>query len=129
MRTDYRPTSLPAPRVSEMPVISATELKNATADVFEQVAAHRSVAITRHNKPRAILLSIEQYETLTGQHHDWLKDIYAEYQEMFDKMQKPEQRAGAERAFNATPEELAGTAVRAAAQEKARQQAEAQNAQ
>ena len=39
MSTSYQNSSTPAPRVAEMPTISATELKNATADVFEQVAA------------------------------------------------------------------------------------------
>ncbi|MEX1009718.1 MAG: type II toxin-antitoxin system Phd/YefM family antitoxin, partial [Chthoniobacterales bacterium] len=76
MSTKYPTTSMPAPRVSEMPTISATELKNATADVFEQVTARRAVAVTRHEKPRAVLLSIEQYEALTGERPDWLEDLH-----------------------------------------------------
>jgi prevent-host-death family protein len=121
MSTSYNTPSTPAPRVAEMPTISATELKNATADVFEQVAARRAVAITRHEKPRAVLLSVEQYEALTGQQNpDWLEKLHEEYRGLLDRMQGPEQRAAAERAFNATPEELGEAAVWAAQQKTIR---------
>ena len=121
MSTSYNAPSAPAPRVAEMPTISATELKNATADVFEQVAARRAVAITRHEKPRAVLLSVEQYEALTGQQNpDWLEKLHEEYRGLLDRMQGPEQRAAAERAFNATPEELGEAAVWAAQQKTIR---------
>ena len=119
MSTSYHHPSTTSPRVAEMPTISATELKNATADVFEQVASRRAVAITRHDKPRAVLLSVEQYEALTGQQNpDWLEKLHEEYRGMLDRMQGPEQRAAAERAFNATPEELGEAAVWAAQQKK-----------
>jgi prevent-host-death family protein len=119
MSTSYQNPTSPAPRVAEMPTITATELKNTTADVFEQVAARRAVAITRHDKPRAVLLSVEQYEALTGQQNpDWLEKLHEEYRGMLDRMQGPEQRAAAERAFNATPEELGEAAVWAAQQKK-----------
>ena len=121
MSASYNTPSTPAPRVAEMPTISATELKNATADVFEQVASRRAVAITRHEKPRAVLLSVEQYEALTGQQNpDWLEKLHEEYRGLLDRMQGPEQRAAAERAFNATPEELGEAAVWAAQQKTIR---------
>jgi prevent-host-death family protein len=102
-----------------MPTVSATELKNATADVFEQVASRRAVAITRHDKPRAVLLSVEQYEALTGQQNpDWLEKLHDEYRGMLDRMQGPEQRAAAEKLFKATPEELGEAALWAAQQRK-----------
>ena len=117
MSTSYNAPSTPAPRVAEMPTISATELKNATADVFEQVAARRAVAITRHEKPRAVLLSVEQYEALTGQQNpDWLEKLHEEYRGLLDRMQGPKQRAAAEKLFKATPEELGEAAVWAAQQ-------------
>ena len=120
MSTSYKFDHTPAPRIAEMPTISATDLKNATADVFEQVAAKRAVAITRHEKPRAVLLSVEQYEALTGQQNpDWLEKLHEEYRGMLDRMQGPEQRAAAEKLFKATPEEL-GEAALWAAQQKAK---------
>ena len=122
MSTKYPTTSMPAPRVQELPTITATELKNATADVFEQVAAKQAIAITRHEKPRAILLSVEQYEALTGQRPEWLETLHEEYRGMLERMQGPEQRAGAEKLFKATPEEL-GQAALWAAQQKAKSKA------
>lgn len=126
MTVKYTTRPVAAPRISEMPVITATELKNTTADVFDQVASRHAVAITRHDKPRAVLLSIEQYETLTGQHPDWLEELRAKCQDLLERMQSPEQRAGAERAFNATPEELGEAALRGA-QRRARECVTAKN--
>jgi len=117
MSTEYSSSRTPAPRVQELPTITATELKNATADVFEQVAAKQAVAITRHEKPRAVLLSVEQYEALTGQRPDWLEQLHEEYRGMLDRMQGPEQRVIADKLFQATPQELGEAALRAAQQE------------
>jgi prevent-host-death family protein len=122
MSTAYQPPTTTVPRVQELPTITATELKNSTADVFEQVAAKQAIAITRHEKPRAILLSVEQYEALTGQRPEWLEKLREEYRGMLERMQGPEQRAGAEKLFRATPEEL-GQAALWAAQQKAKSKA------
>lgn len=119
MSTVYQSPTTTVPRVQELPTITATELKNATADVFEQVAAKQAIAITRHEKPRAILLSVEQYEALAGQRPEWLEKLHEEYRGMLERMQGPEQRAGAEKLFRATPEEL-GQAALWAAQQKAK---------
>jgi antitoxin Phd len=119
MSTQYPTSNTTAPRVQELPTITATELKNATADVFEQVATKQAVAITRHEKPRAVLLSVEQYEALTGQRPDWLEQLHEEYRGMLDRMQGSEQRAIADKLFQATPEEL-GEAALWAAQQKAK---------
>ena len=103
-----------SPRVQELPTITATELKQSTADVLDQVNAGKAVAITRHDKPRAILLSIEKYLELTGGTGDWLAELHEEYRGMLERMQDPAQKAAAKRAFNATPEELGKAAVAAA---------------
>ncbi len=116
MSTAYQPPTNTVPRIQELPTITATELKNSTADVFEQVAAKQAIAITRHEKPRAILLSVEQYEALTGHRPEWLEKLHEEYRGMLERMQGPEQRAGAEKLFRATPEELGQAALWAARQ-------------
>ena len=119
MSTAYQLPTTTVPRIQELPTITATELKNSTADVFEQVAAKQAIAITRHEKPRAILLSVEQYEALAGQRPEWLEKLHEEYRGMLERMQGPEQRAGAEKLVRATPEEL-GQAALWAAQQKAK---------
>lgn len=101
-----------------MPVVTATQLKSATADVFDLVLREGAVALHRHEKPRGVLLSMEQYEALSDRppdpQPDWLADLTLQCQAMVDEMQSPEQKAAALRAFNATPEELGEAAVRGA---------------
>ena len=116
MSTIYQLPTTTLPRIQELPTITATELKNSTADVFEQVAAKQAIVITRHEKARAILLSVEQYEALAGQRPEWLEKLHEEYRGMLERMQGPEQRAGAEKLFRATPEELGQAALWAARQ-------------
>jgi len=103
-----------SPRLQELPTVTATELKHSTADVLDQVSAGKAVAITRHDKPRAVLISLEQYKELTGNQSGWLEDLQTEYRGMLDRMQEPEQKAAARRAFNATPEKMGKAAVAAA---------------
>jgi prevent-host-death family protein len=91
-------------------------LKNSTADVLDQVAVQGAVAITKHDKPRAVLLSIEHYERLTGAKSNLLNELQAEYRSVQEKMQEPAQKAAAKRLFEATPEELGAAAVWAAQQ-------------
>lgn len=118
MATQYKTSISTPPNVKDMPVVTATQLKSATADVFDLVLREGAVALHRHEKPRGVLLSMEQYEALTGQQPDpqpdWLADLTLQYQAMVDEMQSPEQKAAAIRAFNATPEELGEAAVRGA---------------
>lgn len=118
MSTNYRSDAKPSARVRELPMVTATELKNSTADVIEQVAARRAIAITRHDKPRAVLISIEEYEALTGQDPEWLECLKQKYQGLLDSMQGSEQRAAADKLFQATPEELGAAAVLAAQKKK-----------
>lgn len=103
-----------APRVSELPTVTSTVLKNATADVFDQVAAAGAVAITRHDRPRAVLMTYENYQRLVEPEVPGLDRLREEYQEFFERMQEPAQKEAAKRLFEATPEELGAAAVRGA---------------
>lgn len=111
-------TSQRCPSVREMPPVTATTLKNSTADVLDQVIRKGPVSITRHNKPKAVLMPLELFEQLTGGEEPWLADLRKEYQVMLEEMQDPAQKEGAERAFHATPEELSRVAVEAAQRNK-----------
>jgi antitoxin Phd len=116
MNTRYTLEDHPCPRVQELPTFSATQLKQTTADVLDQVCSGKPVAITRHDKARVVLISVEQYNELTAQKNHVLSELRTEYRAMLDEMQSPEQKAAALRAFNATPEELGAAAVLGAQQ-------------
>ena len=107
----YSPKPSVRSRVQELPIVTATELKNSTADVFDKVSKSGAVAITRHDKARAVLLTVEQYDALTQSDLPDLDDLKREYQHMLDDMQKPEQREAGRQAFNATPEELSAAGL------------------
>lgn len=99
------------PCLADLPKVSATELKNAIAEVFDQVAAKGAVAITRHQKPRAVLLSVEQFEEILRARNEPLDQLGAEFDALLARMQTPEARKGMESAFEATPDRLGQAAV------------------
>lgn len=119
MSNTYATSHSPCPRLQELPTVTATQLKHSTADVLDQVSAGNPVAITRHDKARAVLLSVEQYNVLIAGESSLLAELKTEYRTMLDEMQSPEQKEAAIRAFNATPEELGAAAVKAAQQQVA----------
>lgn len=121
MSITYTTSHSPCPRLQELPTVTATQLKHSTADVLDQVSAGNAVAVTRHDKVRVVLISVEQYNKLTAQESNLLSELRTEYRTMLDEMQSPVQKAAALRAFNATPEELGAAAVLRAQRDDAKQ--------
>jgi len=114
MNKIYTIEDQPCPRVQELPTVTATQLKQSTADVLDQVSAGKPIAVTRHDRARVVMISVEQYNGLVAQESHVLSELRTEYRTMLDDMQSPEQKEAAIRAFNATPEELGAAAVRGA---------------
>ncbi len=98
----------------ELASVSATEAKNEFARVLETAIEKGGVAITRHEAPKAVLLSIDEYNALVGARPDELDDLTSDFDALLAKMQTLEARQGVRRAFEASPEELAKAAVGAA---------------
>jgi prevent-host-death family protein len=93
--------------------VSATEAQNEFGRILDTVAKDRVVVITRHNTPKAVLMSVGQFEALTGE--DTLLDtLTAEFDALLDRMQRPEVRAALREAYHASPEEFGEAAVEAA---------------
>lgn len=118
MAAKNRPAPVRSPRLNELPTVTATELKNSAAAVLDQVAAGGAVAITKHDKPRAVLVPYEDYVAWKSAQADLFESLLEEYRGVLDDMQSPEQKAAAIRAFNATPEELGRAAVEGAKRRK-----------
>jgi antitoxin Phd len=97
--------------------ITATEAQNEFGRILDTVAQDRVVVITRHNKARAVVMSIEKFDALSGAETALLDTLTAEFDELFEQMQTPEASAAMDRAFYASPEEL-GRAAAAAAQRR-----------
>src|SRR4051794_13966496 len=94
--------------------IGATQAKNDFGRLLEKVISGEKVVITKHDVPKAVMISVEQFEALSRPPLAGMDAIRAKYDAMLRDMQTPEQRAAMQKAFNATPEELGRAAVAAA---------------
>lgn len=98
----------------DIPVVAATRLKNEFGAVLEQAVRCGAVAITRHETPKAVLISYEEFQALIRDRTPSLNDLHAEYDVLLARMQTPAAKQGMEAAFNAAPAELGRAAVKAA---------------
>lgn len=94
--------------------ISATEAKNKLGEVLDAVLQGGIVLITKHEAPRAVLLSMEEYGALSGASQSRLETLNGEFDAMLARMQTSKARAGMKAAFAASPKQLGKAAVEAA---------------
>jgi antitoxin Phd len=97
-----------------MPEVTASKAKSAFGEVLERVAATGGVAITRHNVPKAVVISWEEFQSLSRARSESVDSLADQFEGLLASMQGPPARAAMERAFNAPPEELGRAAVEAA---------------
>jgi len=101
----------------DVPSVAATRLKNQFGSILER-AARGAVAITRHDTPKAVLVSYEDFEALVkGQNQD-LAGLDAEFDALLARMQTSKAKKGTAAAFKASPAVLGRAAVKAAARRK-----------
>jgi len=98
----------------DVPAVAATRLKNEFGTVLEQAVRGGAVAITRHDTPKAVLVSYDEFQALVKDRTPSLNDLSAEYDVLLARMQTPKSRKGMQGAFNASPAELGRAAVKAA---------------
>jgi len=99
---------------SQRPSYTATEAKNEFGRVLDQAIQGATVVITKHDAPRAVLISMEKFNALQQAPQLKLDTLGAEFDSVLAKMQSATARAGMQRAFLASPEELGKAAVAAA---------------
>ena len=102
----------------EAVAVSATDAKNEFGRILEKVIQGGRVVITKHDSPKAVLISMEEFNTLSNAHRAELEALSAEFDTLLARMQTPAARAGMKAAFRATPKEL-GRAAAAAARKRA----------
>src|SRR4051812_1185405 len=98
----------------EIPEVAATQAKNPFGDLLDHVAASGAVAIPRHDVPKAVLLSYEEFESLSSMRSETLDALSTKFESLLQRMQTPAARKGMEAAFKATPAALGRAAVKAA---------------
>ncbi len=98
----------------DLPAVAATKAKNEFGAVLDQAVAEGAVAITRHDTPKAVLMSYVEFSSLVHARTRSLDDLTAEFDDLLARMQMPAARKGVDRAFRASPAELGRAAVAAA---------------
>jgi antitoxin Phd len=98
----------------DVPSVPATRFKNEFGAVFEQAAQTGAVAITKHNTPKAVLLSYAEFEALTRAGSPVLNELTDEFDALLERMQTREAKAGVAAAFDASPADLGHAAMQAA---------------
>lgn len=105
--------STPGERIERI-TVTATEAQNEFGRVLDSATQDRVVVITRHNTPRAVLMSIDKFEALSRAGEVVLDTLTGEFDALLERMQAPKSRAAMRQAFQASPEEMGRAAVAAA---------------
>jgi antitoxin Phd len=103
----------------DISTVAATKVKNEFGSILEKTMHSGAVAITRHDTPKAVLLSFAEFESLVKERSRSLDDLNSEFDGLLARMQTPQARKGIEAAFNASPVELERAAVTAAQKQRA----------
>src|SRR5262245_27441308 len=94
-----------------MTTVTATEAKTRFGPLLETAIRGRRVVITKHDAPKAVLLSIAEFEALGGPRQPDLNALSAEFDSLTADLQTPAKRKALKSAFDATPRELGRLAV------------------
>lgn len=98
----------------EISEVAATQAKNTLGELLDRVATSGPVAITRHDVPKAVLLSYEEFESLSRTRSETLEALSTRFDSLLERMQSPTAKQGMEAAFNASPAALGRAAAKAA---------------
>jgi antitoxin Phd len=98
----------------EVSSITATEAKNEFGRALEKVTQGGMVVITKHDTPKAVLISMEKFNSLSRANRVMLDTLSGEFDALLARMQTPAARAGMKAAFDASPRQLGKAAVAAA---------------
>ena len=82
--------------------------------MFEQAARGRPVAITKHDTPKAVLISYDEFRALMAARSPSLGALEAEFDALLEGMQSSASRNAMAAAFDAKPAAIGRAAVKAA---------------
>jgi prevent-host-death family protein len=93
---------------------TATEVKNGFGRVLDEALQGATVVITKHQAPKAVLMSMDKFNALQQAPQLKLNTLSSEFDALLLRMQTAKARAGMERAFHASAERLGKAALGAA---------------
>lgn len=86
--------------------VTATGAKNRFGPLLETAIRGRPVVITKHDTPKAVLLSMAEFEALGGSRPPSLDSLSSEFDSLLTRMQTPSSRNALKSALSASPAEL-----------------------
>ena len=95
-------------------VVSASDAKNEFGRVLEIAIRGGAVVITKHDAPKAVLVSVEQFNALSNAARTKLDTLSAEFDALLARMQTSGARRGMKAAFAASGKRLGKAAAAAA---------------
>lgn len=93
---------------------TATEAKNEFGRLLDEALQGATVVITKHDAPKAVLLSIDNFNELKQAPQLTLDTMSGEFDALLEQMQTAAARTGMERAFHASPARMGKAALAAA---------------
>ena len=113
-RQGQRNVSLHENRAAAKASYTATEAKNEFGRLLEQAIQGTTVLITKHNSPRAVLISMDHFQALQEAPQAKLNTLTEQFDTLLERMQSPKARRGMAAAFRAGSKQMGKTAVAAA---------------
>jgi antitoxin Phd len=98
--------------------MSATSAKNEFGRALETALRDGYVVITKHDQPKAVLVSLDEFEALSRSRNPKLDALSAEFDQLLADLQTPHARSVIQSVFESSPEELGRAAVEAARHRK-----------
>lgn len=98
--------------------VTASDAKRDFGKILEEAIKGGVVTITKHDSPKAVLISIERFQQLSNSPALQIKTLEAEFDAMLQRMQTPAQRAGVRAAFAASPKAFGRAALEGARKRK-----------
>jgi antitoxin Phd len=94
--------------------VAASNAKSEFGRILEMAIRGRAVVITRHGAAKAVLISVENFNALSGTADARLDTLHREFDAMLARMQTTKARRGMKTAFAASGQQLGRAAVAAA---------------
>jgi len=98
----------------EAETVTATDAKKEFGRVLETVIQGGIVVITKHDAPKAVLISVDEFDALSRAGEAKLDTLSRQFDALLSRMQTRRARAGMKTAFDASPKQLGKAAVAAA---------------
>jgi len=115
-RSSHHTTMAPSVRSrAQMVSVTATEGKNEFGHILESAIQGKTVVIKKHNTPKAVLISVDEFNALSDAGHAKIESLSDEFDALLARMQTPKARRAMTAAFSASPKQMGRAAVALAA--------------